>query len=332
MQVKMLLRGFMLLLLAGLLVITGCNSEKNGASSTETDNYPNKTITIIVPNAAGGSTDATSRAVASSLEKIMGTPVIIENVPGSSGLIGFTKAFSADADGYTILCVDMPSMQIGELINDGQYKTTDWSFLANAILRGHVVAVSQSSPYKTFEDLIEMSNTKTLLCSTTGVGSASSIAELVLINNTEIQMRSVPFDSGAEAIAAVLGGQTDFTISGVESMAAAIDAGEARALAVFTPERIDVLPDVPTLPDLGYPESFFLSRGFLAPPGLPGEILSILEESLLEAFKSPDTAKQLSSGATLLPLSSSDYEQHAKEMYDIVLEYKDDLIKMREGK
>jgi tripartite-type tricarboxylate transporter receptor subunit TctC len=245
------------------------------------DNYPSKPIRMLVGFRAGGSSDASARLIARELQKELGTPVIVENLPGGGGRRAYESAYSAAADGYTLLLADMPSMQIGEIGYGGKYKTLDFTYLEQFFSRSHAVAVLADSPIKTFSELVAAGKKKRMTFSSSGIGTTSHLQAELMRKYAGLTLTLVPYNSGKAATAALMGGKVDATVSGISGALTAAKTGKVRILAVLLDERLKAAPNVPTLKELGFPKAYFTATtGILAPPKLPAVERDVLQKAL----------------------------------------------------
>jgi tripartite-type tricarboxylate transporter receptor subunit TctC len=255
----------------------------NGKQETK---YPSKTVSLIVPFAAGGGTDAVARAFAKSLEKQLGQTVIVVNKTGGSGAVGMTAGATSKPDGYTITMITREIVSL-PLMGLAQISAGDFKLVRLVNMDPALLAVRKDSPYQTLQQLIGDAKTnpgKIKFAST----AKPNFYILTLENNQQIKFNQIPFNGAAEAIPAVLGGHTDFTIANPGELAAQIEAGQMRALAVMAPERIKSLPDVPTFKELGANVVSGTWRGIAVPKETPDAVVQTLETACAAAIADPD--------------------------------------------
>ena len=276
----------------GILLILLCGFGLTKAGFSE--DYPKRTIHIIVAAPAGGGSDLITRAIQVPLEKILGTKILVENVPGGAGKIAATQAMKAKPDGYTLI--------LGGETWIGYYyqKTYDskvWEAftpIGNFATEPYTIfELKTESPYKTFADLIKAAkeNPGKLNCGVMGVGGMRLIALNDIARAAGIDWKYVPFAGAAPSTVALLGGHIDFRVSTPGEAIAMIRAGKTRGLAVSSDKRMKALPDVPTFKELGIGESLTLSRSFWGPPNLPPKIVNIITKAMEKATKDPDFVK-----------------------------------------
>lgn len=255
----------------------------NGKQEAE---YPSKTVSLIVPFAAGGGTDAVARAFAKSLEKHLGQSVIVVNKTGGSGAVGMTAGATSKPDGYTITMITREIVSL-PLMGLAQISSDDFKLARLVNMDPALLAVRKDSPYQTLQQLIDDAKKnpgKIKFAST----AKPNFYILTFENNQQIKFNQIPFNGAAEAIPAVLGGHTDFTIANPGELSSQIEAGQMRALAVMAPERIKSLPDVPTFKELGANVVSGTWRGIAVPKETADAVVRTLETACAAAVADPD--------------------------------------------
>jgi len=277
------------LLLAALLLLSlaGCSGGAQGTG------YPKKTITMIVPYGAGGTADVTGRQLAAALEKQLGRSIVVENMPGASGSVGARAVLDAAPDGYTIfLTADSLGTQRVMGISDMSY--ADFAPIAPIGNDPKLMVVARSSPYADVRALLDdlAARPGKVQMSYTGPGGSGHVQALIL-RRFGYEAALTPYNSGAECIAALLGGQVAFTNANYSTAAPYIESGDLRALAVCATEPLAALPDVPVLSDV-IPESDALlsipytPTSLLVDKDVPDEVRDILRRATLEAVRDAD--------------------------------------------
>jgi len=272
-------------------------------ANSEAKEWPTKTITLIVPWAAGGATDLAARILAPQMSKILEVPIQVVGKPGGSGIIGTLEAVKAPPDGYTLLmdCNGTSSIQFAWSENL-PYKPEERTYIARAIYTLESLLVPASSPVKTVQDLVTAIRTDPSSVSFGNIGGtgapdaalAQFRAALTAKGLDLSKTRMVTYKGSGETITAVAGGHVSAVMSGIAGTQALISAGKIRVLAVTSPQRYKPWPTVPTMIELGYPSVnglFWASLG--GPPGLPANIVKILEQTVKEALQDPDVIAKL---------------------------------------
>ena len=294
-----------------LVVVLVLASVFGGTLFCAAGDYPERMITIINPSGVGGSVDVAIRGIIPFLEKYLNVPVVTESMTGAGGRRAMNHVWKAEPDGYTLACSYFPSRLVGQLLDPeaSQYDMREFEHVA-AWIGGEyrtVLARANDPNFKTMEDVIEASKTRRLtMAGGGGVGSTGHLQAVMLKEIAGFNIEYIPFDAGAQAIAACLGGHTDLLNQPLSTGIELHEKGEMKVLAVHAPERIPELPDVPTLTELGY-EGLELSDGIgiWAPPGTPKEIVAKLEETILKIANDPEFVEWANNmGIRLLPLDS----------------------------
>lgn len=248
------------------------------------DQFPSKDITFVVQAAAGGASDRTSRAIASEIEKDLGVSVIVENRPGATGTVAFAHVAEQPADGYTIGFGPVEFAIAEHLGYD--FDRDDYTYIAQVMNSPVVLAVAADSPYETLADLIEAGKEKEISISNSGAASSFAATTFTLANMTGTKLVGVPFDGGAPAVAAALGGHVDAVTAGAGETATAFADGTLRVLAIVADEAHPKFPGVPTAKELGFDLSFGAWGGVYGPAGIPEDVRQILEDSVRKAVAS----------------------------------------------
>jgi tripartite-type tricarboxylate transporter receptor subunit TctC len=265
------------------------------ATSASAQTWPAKPIRIIVPLAAGGSTDNNGRMIGEKLSLALGQPVFIENRVGASTDIGVGTMARSAPDGYTLGVVPIGSVATGILVRKLPYDPfKDITPVAGISKGALVIVVSGASPHQTLGDLIAAGKSKQLSYGTIGVGSSHHLAGELLKMMAGIDLLHVPYKGASESNTAVLAGQIDSAISGSSSVAGQVRAGKLRTLAVTNGRRIPSLPDVPSVAELvpGYSAGAG-TLSLFAPGGTPQAIVARISAEVGRALKLPDVIKRL---------------------------------------
>lgn len=278
-------------------------------------NYPTRPITLVCPWGAGGGTDATSRIIASLLEKELGQPVTVVNRTGGSGVVGHSAIASAPADGYTI---GLATVEIGMMHWQGLTELTGASYtpigLVNADPSG--VQVRTDSPYKTIQDLLAAikANPGKIKASGTGQGGIWHLAIAGLLSDQKIDPASVPWvpsNGAAPGLQDMIAGGIDLAPVSLPEARSLIDAGKVRSLAVMAEEPAALYPNVPTLKKaIGSDWTMAAWRGIVAPKGIPADV----RDKLAAAIKKIAASKEYN-------------EFMAKQGYGVIYKGPDDFAK-----
>ncbi|HTK01749.1 MAG TPA: tripartite tricarboxylate transporter substrate binding protein [Bordetella sp.] len=263
------------------------------------DTYPSKPIRVIVPYVAGGAADITARVFAQKMSMSMGVALVVENKPGANGMIGTDFVSKAAPDGYTLLLdasgplVVNPSLYAQKTPYD---PVKDFAPISQIASYQYVLVVPQKSPIRSLDDLIARarSHPGQLSYGSAGVGAGGHLAGELLALMTNTQLVHVPYKGNAQALTDVLSGQLSFTFDTVVTSAPQIQGGRLRPFAVSGPHRAGVLPNIPTMEELGY-KGFSITQfqGMLAPAGTDPKIIARLHDEVVKASRDPDVVRKL---------------------------------------
>ena len=242
-------------------------------SATAQSAYPSKTVTMVVPTAAGGTTDLSARMLAQALGPVLGQTVVVDNKGGGNGNIAASIVKRAEADGYTLLMQYSGYHVISpHITKQKQWDQGDFQPVANIISAPQIIVVRADLPVKTLPELIAYAkaNPGKLNYASSGNGSLQHVTGAMLEQQGAIKMVHVPYKGTGPALQDLLGGQVDLTFGTAPPFMPHIASGKLRVLAVTGKQRLPSLPDVPTTAEAGYPKvdatSWF---AVFAPAGVP---------------------------------------------------------------
>ena len=247
------------------------------------EEYPTKTITIIVPFSPGGSTDLGARAMASFLSKSLSQPVVILNRPGGGATVGGNVVATAKPDGYTMGFLPL-SPSIPEFYSyflGAPYTSKDLKPVSRVISPVAAISVKTDTPFKSLKDLIDHAKRNPgMKYGTTGLGS-SPHTMMVTIEKTEgIKFTHITFPGDSDVATAVLGGHIPFGLPHYVAVKSQVEAGNIRILAIYLEKRLELLPQVPTIAELGYKLPYYPYLGVFAPKGTPDIIVKKLDKAI----------------------------------------------------
>lgn len=263
--------------------------------------YPvkGKSISVIVPWAAGGNADTFTRVLQPVLEKALGTRIEVVNVPGAGAQVGWTQFSRAKPDGYTVAHMTQPNL--ATIVHDPRrqavFTSKSFEIVSVLVQDPGAIAVKADGPYKTLKDLVEAAkaNPGKIKVSCGALMGDTHLTGLTFQKVTGTKLAIANFDGGvAPAITAMIGGHADASSVPVPSLAATVKSGLVRILGVLKSEPSKFLPDVPTLESLGYKGGVFGSySGIAVPAGTPKEIITVLAAALKKAMDDPDLVKRM---------------------------------------
>lgn len=270
---------------AAALALTACDgvSTSTGGGGGETEEYPSGTVEMLVGASAGGSSDLISRAVSQGLADALGGTFPVINREGANGAIAAAEVASAEPDGSTIAIQNASLFAITPLaVSEDEVTSIDDFDVVHGISRDDYVMVTAGGKYADLEAV--QAATETVTYGTTGVGTGAQVSCALLLGSAGVEGEAVPFDGGAPALTAVLGGQVDTACLQVGEAVENIESGKLVPLTVFSPERIAYLPDVPTAQEQGLDVEVAQYRFLTVPKGTPDDVKDRLVEGLEETF------------------------------------------------
>jgi len=289
------------------------------ATAAFADDYPTRTVKLLVAYAPGGAPDIVARIVGQRLSQMLKQSFIVDNRPGAGGMLAAKQTTKEAADGYTLLIADNGQLAIAPYI----YKEVpydpikDFTPIGLAVV-GPMVLMSnaKTTKIKTLADLINQAKASpgTMNYGSSGIGSIHHIAMEVFCNEAGIVLTHVPYKGGGQSVPALLGGQVQLGLAGFPLAAPYSKSGQVNLLAVTSAKRLPEAPDVPALSEFykGYDYAFEL--GFVAPAGLSPEIVAKLSGAIKNALNDPEIKEKLNS-LGLIPtwLSAQDYGENIRQ-------------------
>ena len=271
--------------------------------------------------------DIQVRGVAPYLGKALNTNVIVENVTGASGVLGFNKAFKASPDGYILVANNSPGVIITEIAQpSANYKTKEFLPIA-AFARDSVVVVTHPDLYKTFDEFVAAAKTQPVRLGVTGKGTTVHLAGLILENALNVKFNFIPFGGGSESVTALAGKHIDAVMTIASSANSMIRAGRIRPLVILASERNPKYAQVPVPKELGYNIPPFSNHtGVFAPPNVAPDRVKVLQTAFEQALRDPDYVDWVEKGtAEYVPLVGKDYQNDIERMAAIIDGYRDIL-------
>ena len=267
------------------------------AGSAVAQDYPSRPITWVVPFPPGGVTDNGARTVAKVLSEKLGQPVIIENKPGAGGIVGTEYVVNSKPDGYTFLYASNGALVTYQFL----YKKLSYD-PQTSLIPVHGMAdspmlmmVRSDAPYKTLAEFVDYAkkNPDKMNYFSVGNGSTQHLATELLLKEAGIKMAHIPYKGSSPGLTDLLGGVIDVMFDYAVVMKPQIDAGKLRPIAVAGPERVDALPDVPTLQEAGVDVELTNWRGVVAPKGITDKQRDALEDLITQMIESDSWADAL---------------------------------------
>ncbi|MET0983643.1 MAG: tripartite tricarboxylate transporter substrate binding protein BugD [Telluria sp.] len=267
-----------------------------GSATAHAQSYPTKTITMIVPFAAGGPTDTVARLVAQSMGTKLKQTIIIENVGGAGGTIGAARVAKAAPDGYTLFLHHIGHATAPSLYRKLTYNAKDAFEPIGLITDVPMTIVARANfPAKDIKELLTYvkANKDKVTYANAGVGSASHLCGMLFMTAIGTDLTTVPYKGTGPAMNDLLGGQVDFMCDQTTNTTSQIKSGKIKAYAVTTKNRLSSMPNLPTLAESGLPGfEVTVWHGMYAPKGTPKAVVDTLASALQSALKDPVVIKR----------------------------------------
>ena len=286
--------------------------------------YPSRPITLVVPQAAGGTNDIVGRLVGQKLGEVLGASVVVDNRPGAGGNIGTQLVAKAPKDGYLLLMTISSSQAINPALykNPGFDPVKDFRPVGLIGAVPNVLLVNPAFPAKTLTELLALASRKdaNLQYASAGNGTLNHLLGEMLNSMAGVQLQHVPYKGVAPAMNDVLGGQLPIVFASLPSALSHIKAGKLRALAVSGEKRSPALPDVPAIAESvpGYNGTLWI--GLFAPAGVPAEVLATLQDATRKAMAAPDLRDKLEQQGVEIAAPTSP-EQFSKLLQDDLVKW-----------
>ena len=268
--------------------------------------YPAKPITVIVPFAAGGPTDALARILCGKMSEILGQQMVVENIGGAGGTIGVNKAAKAANDGYTLLFTHMGTLAV----NIALYKSLpydsqkDFEPVGLGGTNPMVLVAKKDLPAKDFKEFqaYVTANQKKVQYGMAGIGAASHLGGLMLNSMMKVEVLEIPYKGTGPALNDLVSGQFDYMVDQAVNVLAQINSGNIKALGVSSLKRLPQLPNVPTIDEAGLKGyEVAIWNGFFAPKGTSKDVVAKVNDALVKTIADPAVAKRLTELAVELP-------------------------------
>lgn len=283
--------------------------------------FPNRTITIIVPFSAGGGVDTVARLLAENMKTTLGQAVIVDNKPGGSGMIGALSVVKASPDGYTLLLGSAGETAINPFVykTKMQYNPSkDLAPISLVTKIPNVLIVNANSPFKTIGDIVDYAkkNPGKLTYSTSGVGNPQHLNGELLDELAGTEMIHVPYKGASGQILDVTGGNVDMTFVSYSGAKNFIESGKVRPIAFTSTKRQDFSPNTPTISEYKPLQSYELENwfGLFSPANTPEPIISKINAAVTKALKDPALAKKLrDQGGQPSPMTPQQFAEFIKK-------------------
>jgi tripartite-type tricarboxylate transporter receptor subunit TctC len=297
-----------LAVLAGIASLTGLVGP--GIASAAGSNFPSRTVTIVAAFPPGGTVDLLARVLAPKLSEAWGQPVVVENRPGGSGIVGSQTVTAAAPDGHTLMLIPITHVTNASLLRSLPFDPIkDFTPITLIASQPMMLVVNQSSPIRSVGDLISEARSRPgrLNCGSGGNGTSQHLACELFKSMTQVDITHVPYRGNAAAMTDVISGQIQLLFDQMATAVPHVRDGRVRALAVTTEQRSLAMPQVPTVAETGVPgyetTAWF---GMVGPARMPAELASQIQTSIAQALSLPDVKALLAAQGLTLVGSSPD--------------------------
>lgn len=275
--------------------------------------FPSKPLRIVCPFPPSGAVDVAARALAPPLTKAFGQSVVVDNRPGASTVIGTELVARAPADGHTLLIAGFTFIANAALRTKLPFDSMrDFVGVARIGTDPYIISVHPSLPVRTAKDMVALAraNPGQLTYATNGAGSAQHVTGEMLKQMAKIDMIHVPYQGGGPSALAVMGGHTTILISTIATVTPHLNSGKLRGIAVTSQTRSDLVKDVPTMVEAGFPEFEMTSKlGVFARSATPKELVNRLSAEIVRALQIPEVRESLfKQGIAATPMGSAEYD------------------------
>ena len=296
----------LILALCMVFALCACGSQEEAPAAEDTGTdaavstegwAPYGPVTMIVSYAAGNGTDVTARILAQYAEKYVGQTIVIENVDGGSGSIGWSQLAAAEPDGMTIGFMNLPNFN-SSIVNElGTYTTDDFTAICNHVTETSLVIVrADDDRFPDIDSLVAYAKENKTVASTNGAQASNHIGAQAFANSADFVYTDLPMGNTADELTSLLGGEADWCVAKAADIAGRTDV---RVLASFSTERLADMPDVPTLGEKGYYDQWLgSSRCVVAPAGVSEEVVAFYEAAFKATMEDPDYLAAASEVAT----------------------------------
>lgn len=283
--------------------------------------YPSKSIRMIIPAPAGGGVDTIGRAVGQKIAEALGQAVVADNRPGAGTMIGSELTAKAPPDGYTILMMTNSHVINGAFQKNLRYDVmNDFTEISLLAISPYLLVIHPSVPAHNVKDLLALAHKRPgeLHFASAGAGSATHLAGELFKHMGKINIVHVPYKGGAPAVTDLLGGHVQILFNNLISVLALTKSGRLRALAVTSSQRLNLLPQLPTVAEAGLPGYESGSwYGALLPAKTPATIVETLNREMVKAIKAPDVRERLTAdGAEVVGSSPTEFAKFLRTDLD----------------
>ncbi len=285
------------------------------ASSTASlADYPEHSISVMVPFIAGGGADVPARFLAAEMEEILGSSVVVSNVDGAGGTVGATQLSQANADGYSLGFMPVGTTTTQPHLKNTSYNADSWNPICMVASGPFYLVVANDSPIQTLDDFVAAANGDGLIFAGAGPGSMAHVTSVALNSMLGTNMQYLPTKGGGDIATEINGGRAHAT-----AWFSDFDVKFGwRAIAILSPERSEIHPDVPTLGELGHEADVAVWMGLFAPAGTPEDVVAKLDETCEAAVNTDRFVENMTkANREIRHMNSAEFSAFFKSAYEM---------------
>ncbi|MBZ9655942.1 Bug family tripartite tricarboxylate transporter substrate binding protein [Phyllobacterium lublinensis] len=279
--------------------------------------FPDRVVTMVVPFAAGGSTDVVARVIAGKMSELLGQQVIVQNVGGGGGSLGAANVTRAEPDGYTILMGTVATHALNPLILKTKPYDAEKDFapISLLVVVPNVLVVNPELPVKTVQELVDLlkANPDKYSYASSGNGTPLHLSGELFKKMAGVSMQHIPYKGAGPALNDVIGNQVPIMFDNLPSSSSHIKAGTLRALGVTTKDKAQSFPDLPTIAETIPGYETYTWNALFAPAGTPPEVIAKLNEAANKAMQDPAVVERMKEfSATIVGSTPEELSAHVK--------------------
>lgn len=262
-------------------------------------NYPERPVKLVVPQSPGGASDVLARLLAKGLSQAWGQSVVVENKAGAGGNIGLEAVAKSPGDGYTLLFTYEGTQAINVSLRQLPFDPVkDFTPIAAVATVPFIVTVNKDIPVASFQEFVSLARSKPMTFGSAGSGTVNHLLGEMVNHVADTGLTHVPYKGAAPALTDLIGGRIDAVFTSVPSIAAHVESGSVRALAISSKSRSTRFPDLPTIAESGYP-GFDVSPWFavFGPAGIPGDVVQKINRDVGQVLADPEFRRNLAEQA-----------------------------------
>lgn len=300
-----------------LIGLLGAAAIAAGSFATA-QNYPTKPIRLMMPNAPGSSNDTLARILATHFGEVIGQQLVVDNRAGAGGIVGMEIGKNGVPDGYTLVAASTAAMSIAPHLHARlpYDPLKDFEYIGMFGVTPNVLVVNPQQPVKTMKDWLEWTRSRgtQLNMASAGTGAQSHLTGVALIVAAGVQSTHVPYKGGGASVAAVVAGESHWTITPAPAVMSHVNSGRLRALGHSMPSRIALLKDMPAIAETVPGFKYSGWNGLLAPKGTSKAVIAKVQAALQKTGDSPEFRRQFGQqGAEVVLTSGADFRKHVEE-------------------